>query len=288
MLENLLTSIFENSIDNLLIEQILIIIVDNDKNKSAELTVEKFINRKNEIFSLSYFVYPVKGIADVRNELMTRAFATKCEFLVFVDDDEFVTKNWLNELVKTIIDNDGDAARGPVLAVKPEKVSKYLWCWFKREKHHDNSELSTLTTGNIILRRSSLEKYKVWFDSRFNNSGSEDAYFGMQFLKKGAKIYWSEKAVTYEIIPTSRANLNWLLRRIYRTSGTYSYMLKLQKEYLLVTKKAVVSLIYLILGCVALFGLLTNIKKRYWGVLKIAEGAGGLMGIMSIRYKEYK
>jgi len=288
MLENLLTSIFENSVDKWLIEQITIIIVDNDKNKSAESTANKFINRTNEIFSLSYFVYPVKGLADVRNELMRRAFETKCEFFVFIDDDEFVTKNWLNELVKTIINNDGDAARGPVLAVKPEKVSKYLWCWFKRENYPDNSELSTLTTGNIILRRSSLEKYKVWFDSRFNNSGSEDAYFGMQFLKKGGKIFWSEKAVTYEIIPKNRASLNWLLRRMYRTSGTYSYMLKLQKKYLLVTKKAVVSLLYLIFGCIALIGLFTNIKKRYWGVLKIAEGAGGLMGVMGIRYKEYK
>jgi succinoglycan biosynthesis protein ExoM len=64
-------------------------------------------------------------------------------------------------------------------------------------------------------------------------------------------------------------------------------MLKLQKEYLLVTKKAVVSVIYLILGGLALFVLLTNIKKRYWGVLKIAEGIGGISGVLNIRYKEY-
>jgi succinoglycan biosynthesis protein ExoM len=289
MLENLLSSIFENMIDNSLIEHIAIIIVDNDKNKSAELSVNKFSNRTNATFSLSYFFYPFKGIADVRNELIRRALNTKSAFFVFIDDDEFVTKNWLNELLKTIIYNDADAARGPVFAVMPEKVkvSKYIWCWFKRENYPDNAELSTLTTGNIILRRSSLERYKVWFDSRFNASGSEDAYFGIEFLKKGAKIFWSEKAVTYEMIPKNRANLRWLVRRIYRTSGTYSYMLKLQKEYLLVTKKAVVSVIYLILGGLALFVLLTNIKKRYWGVLKIAEGIGGISGVLNIRYKEY-
>jgi len=288
MLENLLASIFENSTDKLLIEHVSIIIVDNDKDRSAESSVNKFIKRTNTSFSLLYFVYSVKGIADVRNELIRRAFNTQSEFFVFIDDDEFVTKGWLNELLKTIIYNDADAARGPVFAVKPDKISKHLWCWFQRENYPDNSQLSTLTTGNIILRRSSLERYKVWFDSRFNTSGSEDAYFGIQFLKKGAKIFWSEKAITYEIIPNNRANLKWLLRRIYRTSGTYSYMLKLQKEYLLVMKKTVVSLLYLLLGCVALFGLLTNIKKKYWGVLKIAEGVGGLMGVMNIRYKEYK
>lgn len=288
MLENLIVTILENSIDNLLIAQVTIIIVDNDKNKSAEESVERFINKTNHIFSLSYYVYPAKGIADVRNELIRKAFRTKCDFFVFIDDDEFVTKNWLHELLKTIDLNEADAARGPVLAIQPENVSKYLWCWFKRENHSNNQQLSTLTTGNLILRRSSLEKYQVWFDSRFNATGSEDAYFGIEFLKKGAKICWSERAIAYEIIPNSRANLKWLLRRVYRTSGTYSYMLKLQKKYFLIAKKTVVSLFYLILGCVALFGLLTNIKKRYWGILKIAEGAGGLMGVVSIRYKEYK
>jgi len=287
MLENLLSSIFENSINKSLIEHITIIIADNDKNKSAELSVNKFFNRINGTFSLSYCVYPFKGIADIRNELIRRALNTKCEFFVFIDDDEFVTNNWLNELLKTIIYNNADAARGPVFAVKPEKVSKDIWCWFKRENYPDNTELSTLTTGNVIFRRTSLEKYKVWFDSRFNASGSEDGYFGIEFLKKGAQVFWSEKAITYEFIPNNRANLNWLIRRIYRTSGTYAYMLKLQKEYFLLTKKAIVSLLYLVVGCVGLIALLTSIKKRYWGILKIAEGVGGIAGVMSIRYKEY-
>jgi len=287
MLENLLSTIFENTINKSLIARISIIIADNDKNKSAELSVHKFLNRTNGTFSLSYFVYPVKGLADVRNELIRKAFNTKCNFFVFIDDDEFVTKNWLDELLKTIIYNNADAARGPVFAVKPEKVSKHIWCWFERENYPDNTELSTLTTGNIIFRRTSLEKYKVWFDSRFNASGSEDGYFGIEFLKKGAQLFWSEKAVTYEFIPNNRASLKWLIRRIYRTSGTYAYMLKLQEEYFLLTKKAFVSVLYLIVGFIGLIALLTNIKKRYWGVLKIAEGAGGITGAMSIRYKEY-
>ncbi len=287
MLENLLLSIFENTIDKCLIGHITIIIGDNDKNGGSEFVVKKFLNRTNEIFSLSYFVYAIKGIAEIRNELIKRAFNTKSDFFVFIDDDEFATNNWLNELLKTVICNNGDAARGPVFAVKPEGVSKHIWCWFKREHYPDNTPLSTLTTGNIILRRTALEKYKVRFDSRFNASGSEDAYFGIEFFKKGAKVFWSEKAVTYENIPNNRATLKWLIRRIYRTSGTYAYMLKLQEEDFLLIKKAIVSVLYLVLGFIGLFALLTNIKKRYWGVLKIAEGAGGIMGVIGIRYKEY-
>jgi hypothetical protein len=139
-----------------------------------------------------------------------------------------------------------------------------------------------------MLKRTSLEKYKVWFDPRFNLSGSEDGFFGIQILKKGAKIYWSDKAVTYEVIPKSRANLLWLTKRIYRTSSTYSYMLRLEHEYALILKKIVVSIIYLTSGCLASIALLTNFKNKYWGILKMAEGFGGLMGNVKLTYKEYK
>lgn len=288
MLENLLSSIFENNINSALISQVNIIVVDNDQEKSAEPSVQKFLNRTNARVTLSYFVYSTKGIAGIRNELIKRAFNTRSDFFIFIDDDEFVTENWLNEMLQTIINTKADAVRGPVMAVKPDKVSEYIWCWFKRESYPDHTQLSTLTTGNIIFRTSSIEKFRLWFDSRFNTTGSEDAYFGMQFLRKGGQIIWSEKAITYEIIPKNRANLKWLIKRTLRTSGTYSYMLKLQKKYILVTKKIIVSVLYLFFGMLALSALLTSHKKKYWGILKIAEGIGGISGVMNIRFKEYK
>lgn len=288
LLQQLVTTIFKCKIDTSLISLVNIIVVDNDENKSAEQIISNLNDNILPAFNLTYFSYPIKGIANIRNELIRRAFSTNSEYIILIDDDEFVMEQWLNELILTIISNEADAARGPVLAYKNEEISKYVWYWFKRERYPNNTKLTTLTTGNLILRRTSLEKYNIWFDQRFNFSGSEDGYFGIQLLKKGAKIYWAENAITYEVIPKSRGNLLWLTRRVYRTSSTFSYMLKLEHEYFKISKKIMVSILYLVTGTIATLAIFTKLKNKYWGILKMAEGMGGLMGVLNITYKEYK
>jgi len=287
MLEALIASILKCELDSSIIKDVLIIVVDNDENKSGEATITKFKN-SNKNYNFRYSVQPNKGLANVRNELLKKALGTPSDYIVFIDDDEFVTATWLNELVKAIVTNKAEAIRGPVLAVKNAEISKYIWCWFTREQYPNNTQLSTLTTGNLILNRHALEKYNVWFDTRFNLSGSEDHYFGIQLLNKGAKIFWTSKAIAYETIPKSRGNLKWLLQRKYRVSNTYSLMLKLEHKYLLLIKKILVSIVYIIFGSATLFIALSNYKKKYWCFLKIAEGLGGLSGAFSLGYSEYK
>jgi succinoglycan biosynthesis protein ExoM len=290
MLEKLISSILASKPDDLLVNTLSIIVVDNDVEKTAEKVVSDIAANNNGNCSLSYFNYPIKGLSNVRNELLRHAFALNPDFIVSVDDDEYVSDNWLNELVKSIVSNNADIVRGPVLAVNSPKASKFISCWFKeRERYPDNTQLFYLVTNNLIIRAASLKKYNLWFDPRFNLTGSEDTYFGIQVVKKGAKIFWAEKAIAYETIPASRASLKWLLKRIYRTAGTYCYCLRLEKKYLLLVKKTIVSVIYIAAGCLALTGLvLFNYKKKYWGVLKIAEGLGGFSGLLNVRYKEYK
>lgn len=288
MLRKLIQSIAHCKLDKTLIKDVNIIVVDNDIDKTAELLIKEQNELLYDFCCIYYFNYPVKGISNVRNELIRKAGLFNPDFIVFIDDDEYVTSEWLNELVKSIINNDSDAARGPVLAVIEKSVPEYISCWFKRENYSDNSQIYSLTTGNLILKYSSLKEYDLWFDSRFNIIGSSDTYFGCQILKKGAKINWAANAIAYETIPEKRANLKWLIKRIYRLSSTYTYVVKIEKEHLKLVKKIIVSLIYIILGGSALISILIPIKRKYWGILTLTEGIGGLTGLVSILYKEYK
>jgi len=288
MLEKLLLSINECNLNRLIIKDITIVVIDNDGEKTAESTVQAFGAADGKKFNLSYFSYPVKGLASVRNELLKRSFELTPDFIVFVDDDEYVAPEWLNELVKAIIDKDADVVRGPVKAINDASVPANISCWFKRESYPDGTQLFVLATNNLIMRRASIQKFDVWFDPRFNASGSEDTYFGIQLVKKGAKIYWATNAVVYEAIPKNRSNISWITKRIYRTASTFSYTLMLEHQFLLLTKKILVSFVYVIGGCLALILLLTNVKRKYWGLIKISEGIGGLSGAMNITYKEYK
>lgn len=288
MLKKLVLSISQCHFSPELIKHVDIIIVDNDGERSAENLVSEMCAEFRHQFAIRYHNHPAKGISNVRNKLIEEAFLLRPDFIVFIDDDEYVTTEWLNELIRTINKHGSDAARGPVLAVIEGEISPYVAHWFRREQHPEDTKLDSLKTGNLVLRCSSLEKLDLWFDPRFNIIGSGDNYFGVQFLKRGASIYWAAKAVAYENIPTKRASLNWLVKRVYRYASTYVYVLKLEKQWLAVIKKMCVSVIYMISGFFGLLLLLLPVKTKYWGLLKLTEGVGGLSGVFNMMYKEYK
>jgi hypothetical protein len=287
MLEKLIFSITKSNLDRSLVKDINIIIVDNDVEKSAEKKVEELKMCQRGVYKLHYHSYPVKGLSNVRNELIKKALLLKPDFIVFVDDDEFVTAEWLNELIKTLLNNNGDIVSGPVLPVFEHKVSKYISCWFNRPNFENNHKIDSLASGNLIISVKSLQKYNIWFDPRFNVTGSEDSYFGIQILKKGANVFWAKNGVAYETIPSSRTNLKWLIKRRYRGASNFTYILKLEKEYVRIIKKILTSVINIIAGFIGII-LLWPFTVRYWGYLKISEGFGAFVGLINIRYEEYK
>lgn len=288
ILKQLLNSIARNNFDTSLIKNIDIIVVDNDIDKTAESVINELELEPNKHYHLHYFNYTVKGLSYVRNELIRRGLSFNPDFLIFIDDDEYVTTEWMNELLRTIIRNNADAARGPVFVKLSDYIPKDISKLFVRESYENNARITTWTTGNLILRCTSLRKYNVWFDERFSKTGAEDSYFGIQMTKKGAIIHWAANAVTYEIIPDTRANVQWYIKRKYRGANMFMYMLVIEKNYVKIIKKIGVSFAYIVAGIPALLMLLSPLRRNYWGVIKISEGIGGLAGLFNIHYKEYK
>jgi succinoglycan biosynthesis protein ExoM len=288
MLRKLILSITESNLDESLIRDVNIIVVDNDAGMTAELTVNELKSKFDSAVKIDYFIFPVKGLANVRNELLKRAISVNPDFIVFADDDEYVSRDWLINLVRTISLNNGDMAVGPVVSVVDPNVSKYISSWFNRPNYPDNASINFAATNNLIIKTASLLKYNIWFDSRFNKTGGEDSYFGQQMLKKGAEIYWSARATVFETVPDNRANIKWLSNRYYNAANKFAFILKIERRSVKIFKKTIISLIYIFLGFFALVLTLFPFKKKYWGILKIAEGCGGITGLLEIRYDEYK
>ena len=287
MLKKLVISILECNIDKSLIKDVSIIIVDNDACKTAELVVSELKQNNTRDHEITYCHFPQKGLSNVRNELLKIGLDRNPDFLVFVDDDEFVSGNWLNELVGTIIRNNGDMAMGPVNSLVSKKIPEYISYWLKRPGHADNEMLHYIRTGNLIIRAESLSEKKIRFDPRFNHTGGEDSYFGLQMLKKGATIYWASRAIVYETVPDERANISWIAMRYYNGANKYSYILRIENNYCKIIKKLIVSFLYIILGFFSLILIPFPIRKRYLGILKLYEGWGGIKGLLGLRYNEY-
>ena len=288
LLKKLILSISECSLNKSLINDINILVVDNDIDLSAKTVVDELKLRFFDKFEIHYFDFPVKGLSNVRNELLRKAIELHPDFIVFIDDDEYPMSEWLNELVEAIIINNGDMVMGPVISVFESRVSKYISCWFERPNHNDNTIINAIATGNLIIKTDTLLKYKIWFDPRFNNTGAEDSYFGQQMFNQGAKAYWAAKAIVYETVTKDRTTLSWLVKRNYNAANTYTYILKLEKQFIKIIKKSIISMLYIIIGFCAFVLLFFPFKLRYWGIIKLSEGIGGVAGLLSLHYNEYR
>lgn len=288
MLTRLLQSIIECHVDRSLIGEVSVIVVDNDKGRSAENIVDEFARKYSQTHLIKYCNFPVKGLSNVRNELLNRAFLVDPDFIIFIDDDEYVTFHWLDGLFKAMMENHADAVRGPVIAKLKNGVKRGVAKLFERKGYPDNTRLSLWTTGNLMLRTTSLVNYNVRFDERFNQTGSEDYYFGLQMAKKGASLYWAAEAIAYEDIPEKRSTLKWVIKRTFRGAVMYAYVQVIEKNYLKMTKKALVSLVYILMGIPASVLIVFQYKFKYWGLLKLTEGIGGIVGLFNGTYKEYK
>jgi glycosyltransferase involved in cell wall biosynthesis len=287
MLEKLVHSIFACRLDSQLIQQIDVLIVDNDADKTAEETVKSFLENPNPNFQVHYSNFPIKGLSNVRNEIIRQAMDLEPDYIVFIDDDEYVTTDWLLELLKTVINNKGDFALGPVVPEFEKKVPPAIAQWFTYYPFPDQKALDFIDSGNLIMRTQFLKDQQLLFDGRFNTLGAEDSYFGVTALKKGATVFWAKKAIAYENIPEKRSTLNWLIKRRFRGANTYTYIIFIEKKYGQVAKKILVNFIYLLVGLAALVLTPFPFKYRYYGVLKIAESLGSFAGLLNIRFHEY-
>lgn len=287
MLKKLILSINECNIDKSLIKNINIIVVDNDIDKTAKRIIEKLADKSYSSFKVSYYNYPVKGLSNVRNEIFDRALELDPDYIICIDDDEYPSLDWLNNLLLTITKIKADIILGPVIPVFENNVSPYISYCFKYKNLTNYQKIDFFYTGNFIICANFLLKQKIKFDERFNFTGSEDSYFGVTALKAGAKICWANNAIAYETIPSKRAKLKWLIKRSYNGANTFTYILKLEKNYFGLLKKTIINVVYFLFGAMTLIVILFPFKCKYWGVLKMSESVGGFAGLFGIQFHEY-
>ena len=72
---------------------IYIFVVENDDNPSAQGLVEKVAHHLP--FPVQYCSEPRQGISIARNRALFNAIEKNTDYLAFIDDDEWVTENWL-------------------------------------------------------------------------------------------------------------------------------------------------------------------------------------------------
>jgi len=187
-----------------------IIVVDNDASRSSEAVVAQAAHTTN--VPLKYCVEANRGIAHARNRALEDA---KTDFIAFIDDDEFPTKEWLLNLFETCDKYQVDGVLGPVKRHFDEEPPKWIrrGKFFIRPSHPTGFIMNwpETRTGNVLFKRSVLPADSPAFRSEFR-SGSDVDFF-KRMMAKGHVFIWCDEAVVYETVPPARWQRSYILRK---------------------------------------------------------------------------
>lgn len=187
-----------------------IVVVDNDRSRSAEATVEAFA--KSAPIEVVYLVEPRQNIALARNLALSKV---QGQFVAFIDDDEYPGQHWLWTLFTECERRQVDGVLGPV---KPRyEIEPPRWVvaggFYDRPSYPTGLVIdgSKGRTGNVLLRRAILDGETMPFRPEFRSG--EDQDFFRRMIANGHVFTWCHEAMAFEWVPSIRWKRTFLLRR---------------------------------------------------------------------------
>lgn len=286
-LRKLLESLKKMIINNNEQLELKVIVVDNDKDATAlPIVLElSFIELR-----IMYEVEANKGISYARNKCIEIALKEESDFISFVDDDEFVSENWIYELINTTIKFNADIVAGPVARVLPENSPNWIKSkMFDAKGLKTGSLIDICASGNVIFKTEIIINENIRFDLMYSLTGGEDTKFFMKLKKLGYIIVFSAEAIVYEWVSSNRVRLNYILKRGFTDAINFVHIEKeLEKKHLFYLRpiKAIIRL----LKGIILFGFSFFRGSSYTikSLVIIAESFGQFVGFFSkISIKNY-
>jgi succinoglycan biosynthesis protein ExoM len=185
-----------------------IVVADNDDSQSAKPVVLQFAAASS--IPVKYCVESLRNIALTRNKAIAQSSG---EFVCFIDDDEFPTRQWLLTLLKACHEYAVDGVVGPVkrhFDVEPPK-----WVvkgnFYQRPTYRTGMVIdwSKGRTNNVLVKRQSMPSGEVPFRPEFRTG--EDQDFFRRMIEQGRVFIWCNEAVAYEVVPAIRWKRTFML-----------------------------------------------------------------------------
>ena len=291
-LARLLNGLNDLQFDAVSAPNIVIVVVDNDPNGSAEELITQFAAKSR--WPVTYHNETRQGLAFARNALLA-AVPEGAGWLATIDDDEVPESQWLDEHLRVAQEFNAGLVGGTLLPAFETEPPDWIveGRFFEIGPFDDGQPAIFIGAGNALL---DLSQINGQFDLRFNTTGGEDEAFFDRHIENGVVAVNAADARVHETIPAKRACLRWLIRRHFRL-GTTRAVIELDQEKR--TKGAVMR------GAKALAriarGSLTTLASPILapmrgnstrtvaarGVLDVAWGFGAIAGLFGGRLEEY-
>ena len=238
------------SIEQTSCQDVEIHVIDNDASGSGKQAFDSVVSESD--FPLFYHLEGSPGIASARNRCLELA-ANRCQWLLFVDDDETVAPEWFGGYLSVFENSDAVAYVGLVETVYPEYVKdevRYSGLHDRSQKPHLQM-ISSGACNNCALSIDFIEKHQLRFDDRYNSMMGEDSDLFERIHRLGGVILWNAHSIVYEILVPERATRDWAYQRYQWVGETYALRKKRYMSRMGIFKELVQS----VLNSAVAFGL---------------------------------
>ncbi|CAJ0557430.1 unnamed protein product, partial [Mesorhabditis spiculigera] len=139
------------------------------------------------------------GIAAARNRAL--AESVDVDLLVFIDDDERPTSDWLTALLETRIRTGAGGVVGPVVSAFAAPLDPWIadGGFFDRRRLPTGTEVRVAATNNLLLDLRLVRSISLQFDERFSASGGSDSLFTRRYTGAGFTLVWCDEAVVTDV-----------------------------------------------------------------------------------------
>ncbi|WP_444915360.1 glycosyltransferase family 2 protein [Microbulbifer sp. TRSA007] len=264
------------------------LVVDNDSDTQAGREVVEELSGSFP-FSLNCAVEERRGIPCARNRCIDELDNMGADYLVFIDDDEWVEPDWLIQLYDYSQKLGGSSVVcGSVVRRWPDSVPAYYSRIFYRQKRKTGEQLNYCATSNVLIPMSSIRSLGLRFNEQDPLGAGTDVIFFTEFKAKGGKIVYCLEARVYEAVPESRANMRWLSRRKFSAGITLAkHKLAKGRGHTSIFVSALGQLLISSIGCI--LGLIFGGKRLGSGPwLRACRSAGMACGVFGVRSEFYR
>lgn len=251
------------------------IIVDNDKDGTAQMVVSEFADEVK--LNIRYFIQPIKNISLARNTALQNAGG---ELIAFIDDDETADEKWLYNLYNCLKNYNSDGVFGLVVPRFEEGINDK----FKKRGYFfsnmgvTGSEAKYMFAGSVLFKSELVKKNKIFFDPEYGITGGEDADFFNRLKQRGAKFINCREAISYEFISKYRTTNKFFLIRNIRGGQTYARNFIKYKGEIFIGVLVPKAFAKLILGIALFFIGIFNTDLKIKSLIYLGSGIGEIRG----------
>ncbi len=266
--------------------EVTVTVIDNDQMRSAETFVTGLI--ETFPFNIYYHCESKRGIPCARNRAVAETHRLGSDYLVFIDDDEWVEPLWLDILYAYCQNQGGNiVVSGNVISDLPKEIPKHIRSFLNRKQKLTGTQLDRCATNNVLIPIHVTKTLGLRFDESNPLEGGTDMKFFCEATKVGVVIIRCAEALVHETVPESRISLWWLSKRHFRKGITVAWREKQESHLSIIIFSTSKRLIIdsFTAGIMLLLGKKHKRNKRW---LKVCRSFGILSGVLGLTVDSYK